>query len=1329
MMHKLKGYRPKTESNTLKHSISHGKNGRKLIPVFKNMVALFMSIILCGGSLFQVPFALAENLTNSSIGDSSLVTEGASGLATSSVDDVFTADITVGGAATPCIFKVTKDDATGYEAQIGDGSNVAISTSATGDLIIPASVTNTTNGTTYTVTSLGAYCFQYCSALTSTGLESNSTVTSLGTYCFQHCFHLISTGFESNSTVKSLGDYCFQSTALTSTGLEVNSTVTSLGQACFYGCSALTSTGLESNSTVTSLGAHCFQDCNHLTSTGLATNTTLTSLSQACFALCSALTSTGLEYNSTVTSLGDGCFSSCSALTSTGLEYNSTVTSLGDGCFYFCSHLTSTGLEHNSTVTSLGDDCFRSCTRLTSTSLATNTALTSLGNYCFQGCIRLTSTGLATNTALTSLGAYCFQGCTSLTSTGLATNTALTSLGNYYFQGCTSLTSTELATNTALTSLGAYCFQGCTSLTSTGLATNTALTSLGNYCFQGCTSLTSTELATNTALTSLGAYCFQGCTSLTSTGLATNTALTSLGAYCFQGCTSLTSTGLATNTALTSLDTYCFQGCTSLISVGLETNSTLTSLGVGCFYGNAALTGDLVIPSQITSIGGSAFLATSFTRICLLGRVLPKLGTKAFNFKGGQATLYVPAAFVGGNSITDGTYTYTTADGTLVYKDPVDISPATLSAVIDQTYTGKVIIPSPVVTFDGATLVKDTDYTLAYADNTNVGTASITITGIGNYNGTAAMTFNIAAADIASASIAPISNQVWTGSAITPLPVVTLNGAILVKDTDYTLAYTNNTNVGTATITLSGSGNFTGTTSTTFSIVGRDISHAEVAPISDATYTGSAITPLPVVTYGATTLTAGSDYTLAYSGNTSVGSATVTITGTGHYAGTLETSFNIVAADIASASIAAVSNQVWTGSAITPAPVLTFSGATLLADTDYTLSYSNNVSVGTATITITGKGNFTSSTSTTFDIVARDIADASVAPISDVTYTGSAITPLPVVTYGATTLTAGSDYTLAYLDNTHAGTATVIITGIGHYRGNTSVTFNIVSADIAATNITTIPHQLYAGTVLAPTPVVTSLAGATLTMDTDYNLSYANNTYVGTATITITGIGNYTGGATTTFEIITFDDLYYSQWYCVDGWLSYVIENNLMSGYSGTSNFGPLDTITRGQVATILFRYACSQDPSLLVSYGSTTNPAAYATMTEFNDEEASAFYTAAINWAKATGIMTGDSSTGYTTVRPYDSITREDLCTMIARYVTKVDATLGATLGTVDYSGVQGISSVDSWALSGVTWCASWGIIGGVNVGGTYEMNPIDTAWRASMAKMITVTLRDVMR
>lgn len=144
---------------------------------------------------------------------------------------------------------------------------------------------------------------------------------------------------------------------------------------------------------------------------------------------------------------------------------------------------------------------------------------------------------------------------------------------------------------------------------------------------------------------------------------------------------------------------------------------------------------------------------------------------------------------------------------------------ATVSAS-QQTYTGKTLTPAVTVKLEGTTLVKDTDYTVAYAKNVNVGTASITVTGKGNYTGTATGSFSIVAASISSATVANVNaSYAYTGKAITPTPKVSLAGTTLTVTRDYTVSYSANTNAGTATITLTGKGNYTGTKTQTFKIV------------------------------------------------------------------------------------------------------------------------------------------------------------------------------------------------------------------------------------------------------------------------------------------------------------------------------------------------------------------------------------------------------------------------------------------------------------------------------------------------------------------------------
>ena len=129
-------------------------------------------------------------------------------------------------------------------------------------------------------------------------------------------------------------------------------------------------------------------------------------------------------------------------------------------------------------------------------------------------------------------------------------------------------------------------------------------------------------------------------------------------------------------------------------------------------------------------------------------------------------------------------------------------------------YTGSQI--TPAVTIPG--LTEGTDFTVAYSDNVKVGTATVTITGIGKYTGTVTKTFEISPASVSKAVVTGIKAKTYNGKAQTQSPVVKVGSNTLVNKTDYTLTYKNNTNAGTATVTIKGKGNYTGSISKTFKI-------------------------------------------------------------------------------------------------------------------------------------------------------------------------------------------------------------------------------------------------------------------------------------------------------------------------------------------------------------------------------------------------------------------------------------------------------------------------------------------------------------------------------
>lgn len=145
----------------------------------------------------------------------------------------------------------------------------------------------------------------------------------------------------------------------------------------------------------------------------------------------------------------------------------------------------------------------------------------------------------------------------------------------------------------------------------------------------------------------------------------------------------------------------------------------------------------------------------------------------------------------------------------------------------NYAYTGKAIKPKvQVIAKDGSVLKENQDYTVEYDGEgssgkklINVGIKKVIATGIGDYTGVIEGEYEITPQDIAKVQVS-VSRQVYTGTAMTPnLTSITYNGTALLKGSDYKAVYSNNINIGTAKVNITGYGNFTGTKIVKFDIV------------------------------------------------------------------------------------------------------------------------------------------------------------------------------------------------------------------------------------------------------------------------------------------------------------------------------------------------------------------------------------------------------------------------------------------------------------------------------------------------------------------------------
>lgn len=208
----------------------------------------------------------------------------------------------------------------------------------------------------------------------------------------------------------------------------------------------------------------------------------------------------------------------------------------------------------------------------------------------------------------------------------------------------------------------------------------------------------------------------------------------------------------------------------------------------------------------------------------------------------------------------------------------------------DYTYDGTAQTP----TYEVTGLTVTTDFTVSVTDNTDAGEATITITGCNNYSGAISDTFTIAPKALSAEMLAITGNYTYDGTAQTP--TYTMADGTAMASTDYTTVVTNNTDAGEATLTITGTANYTGEISDTFTIAPKTLTAEMLTITGTYTYTGSAQTPDYAVADGDAMIS--DDYTVAIIDNVNAGTATVTVTGGNNYTGTISNTFIIAKASL-----------------------------------------------------------------------------------------------------------------------------------------------------------------------------------------------------------------------------------------------------------------------------------------------------------------------------------------------------------------------------------------------------------------------------------------------
>ncbi len=387
------------------------------------------------------------------------------------------------------------------------------------------------------------------------------------------------------------------------------------------------------------------------------------------------------------------------------------------------------------------------------------------------------------------------------------------------------------------------------------------------------------------------------------------------------------------------------------------------------------------------------------------------------------------------------------------------------------TFTGKAVKPQIRVYDGNVKLTEKKDYKLTYGKNVKPGTGagSIVIAGVNNYSGKKTVKFDIAPKSLLDSDVQIEDIMVLENGKVNQAkPVVKCAGKALKQNKDYKVTYGKGDfkQPGKYEITIDGMGNYAGSCTIVETILSKKtemlLGKAKIGSIKAQTYTGEEIRPVVQIKDGKTELKEGQDYTVEYRNNVAVGTAVILVKGIGNYHGTRQVNFKINGISMSKVSVA----DGW------KKEIIYQPGKSEYIQENLKLTYQKS---------------------------RKD----------------------PVIELRA------DDYTISYQNNTKAGTASAILTGNPErgYFGVKKLTFKISPCkDLANAQMSFDKSVAYAKGGCMPDVEVT-LAGVTLVKGTDYKVAYKNNKAVAgkdavkKPTITVTGVGNYKGTLSGTFEI------------------------------------------------------------------------------------------------------------------------------------------------------------------------------------------------------------------
>ena len=215
------------------------------------------------------------------------------------------------------------------------------------------------------------------------------------------------------------------------------------------------------------------------------------------------------------------------------------------------------------------------------------------------------------------------------------------------------------------------------------------------------------------------------------------------------------------------------------------------------------------------------------------------------------------------------------------------------------------------------------------------------------------------------------------------------------------------------------------------------------------------------------------------------------------------------------------SSYTYDGSAKKPGVTVTDANGAKIASSNYSVAYSNNVKKGTATVTVTFKGNYSGTVKKTFEINPAKVSNVKLSSTS-YTYNGKTKTPsVTVKDNKGRKLKNGTDYTVKYSSGRkNVGRYAVKVTFKGNYSGTVKKTFKINPAKVSNVKLSSTSYT-YNGKTKTPSVTVKDSKGRKLKKGTDYTVKYSSGRKnVGRYAVKVTFKGNYTGSKTVYYYIV-----------------------------------------------------------------------------------------------------------------------------------------------------------------------------------------------------------------